>query len=135
MLILGKECEVNLGNMTDLEKYIPLVEKYAKDLKKTPLQAEMTKINALNCPQAEKQKKLQALGTEKTLESFRYVFDLAKAFIAAITDDDGDVMEMLGDSFNLAIKTAKEIYDCLNRQIAEISQEMAATAEEFKTAE
>lgn len=135
MLVLGVELEINLENMTDLEKYIPIVEKYVKDLKKTPLQTEMTKINALNCSQEEKQKKLQALGTEKTLESFRYMFDLAKAFIATITDDNSDIMSQLGDNFTLTIKTAKDIYDQLNQQIAVLSQEMSAMTAALKTSE
>jgi len=135
MRILDVDIEVNLENMSDLEKYIPLVEKYVKDIKKTPLQLEMTKINALNCSVEEKKKKLQALGMEKTLESFRYMFDTAKGFINSITDDNSDVAEQLGDNFNLTIMTAKDIHDQLNQQITILSQEISKTTAAMKTAE
>ena len=135
MRILDVDIEINLENMSDLEKYLPLVEKYVKDVKKTPLQHEMTKINALNCSQAEKEKKLQALGTEKTLESFRYMFDTARGFINSVTDNNSDISEQLGDKFNPTIMTAKEIYDQLNEQIITLSQEIGNVTAAMKQAE
>ena len=135
MRILDVDVEVNLENMSDLEKYLPLIEKYVKAIKKTPLQQEMTKINALNCSQAEKEKKLQALGTEKTLESFRYMYDIARAFISDITDNNGDISEQLGDNFNLTIMTAKDIHDQLKQQIIILSQQMEASTAAMKIVE
>ena len=129
MEVLGVEIDVNLSNMTDLEKYLPVSEKFAKDLMKTPLRAEAIKINALKCSKEEKERKLQALGTEKTLESFRYMFDVAKTFISTVTDNNGDVMEQLGDNLPAMIGTAKTISEQIISQMKVLSKEINATTE------
>lgn len=121
--------------MSEMERIVPLIDQYAKDLEKTPLQEEMTKINALKISQAEKEKKLKAFGAVATMKSFRYMFDLSLRFIADTTDDNEGIRTQIGDNFSLATETAAKIQAELTIQVIKLSQEMSQIKETYAPVE